>query len=109
MKKSKKTYFYLLLPVVMLTGCLSYEKPPLDPARTAYTALKQENMTQLPENMSHLSLVDAQRMALQNNADFQTIRFALEAAKARYYQSYSSYAPVLNVGMSLTQAFSNMQ
>ena len=81
MKKSKKTYFYLLLPVVMLTGCLSYEKPPLDPARTAYTALKQENMTQLPENMSHLSLVDAQRMALQNNADFQTIRFALEAAK----------------------------
>lgn len=93
---------------LFITGCLSYVKPPLAVTQDSYTKVQEKDKTVLPAGLTLLTLQEAQNIALTNNPDFRSIQFTIDAARARYYQGYSSYAPTLNAGMSLSQSFSKM-
>lgn len=101
-----------ILPVLSATlllacgnGCLSYPRPALPADAANYTSLTPEAKNTLPAELETLTVQDAVQVALANNYDFLSIRFALDSARARYYQSFSGYAPTLNAGMSLSQSF----
>lgn len=87
-------------------GCLNYDRPPLAVDQTSYSNLQQEEKQLLPEDLTLLTLQEAQNLALANNPDFNSIKFSIDSARARYYQQFSKYAPTLNAGMSISQNFS---
>ena len=97
-----KTHLLLCGALLTLTnGCLNYQRPPLAVESSSYTALQQDEKNLLPENLTSLTLAEAQELALKNNPDFNSIKFSIDSARARYYQQFSSYAPTLNAGMSI--------
>ncbi len=101
----------LLVPALCAvagSGCMSYEKPPVAVTEDSYTRLQEKEKTLLPKDLKVLTLEDAQRIALENNPDFKSIQFTIDSARARYYQSYSSYAPTVNAGMSVQQSFGRL-
>ncbi len=109
MKNQKKTLTSVSLLFGMLfSSCQSYITPPMAVHKSVYTQLKPEEKELFPSDISELTLEDAQALALENNPDFLSIRFSIDSARARYYQSFSSYAPTLNAGMSISQSFSKM-
>ncbi len=93
---------------IFLSGCMNYVKPPLAVTRDSYTKLQEKEKTLIPAGLKLLTLDEAQKIAIANNPDFKSIQFTIDAARARYYQGYSSYAPTLNAGMSISQTFSRM-
>lgn len=90
---------------VALSGCLDYQRPPLAVEQSSYTQLQEKEKYVLPQDMTSMTLLQAQELALANNPDFQSIKFSIDSARARYYQQFSNYAPTLNAGMSISQSF----
>jgi len=104
-----KKLFLLAVPLALaFGGCQSYTKPPMAVKHTMYTDIPDEEKVLFPEDMKTLSLAQAQEIALKNNPDFLRVQFTIDSARARYYQSFSTYAPTLNAGMSVTQSFSKV-
>ena len=97
-----------LLTAGLLSGCLNYQRPPLAVDQSSYTKLQENEKYLLPDNLQTLTLQQAQELALKNNPDFLSIKFSIDSARARYYQQFSSYAPTLNAGMSISQSFSKV-
>ena len=93
---------------LLLSGCLSYERPPLAVDQSSYTALQEKEKKMLPPELKELTLAQAQELALANNPDFMSIKFSIDSAKARYYQRFSGYAPSINAGMSMSQSFNKI-
>lgn len=92
--------------ICTLCACQSYVKPPMAISHSIYSEIPEEEKIIFPVEVKQLSLEEAQRIALKNNPDFLSVQFSIDSARARYYQSFSGYAPTLNVGMSLSQSFS---
>ena len=104
-----KKLFLLVVPLALaFGGCQSYTKPPMAVKHSTYTDIPDEEKVLFPEGMTTLSLAKAQEIALKNNPDFLRIQFSIDSARARYYQSFSTYAPTLNAGLSLSQSFSKV-
>ena len=104
-----KKLFLLAVPLALaFGGCQSYTKPPMAVKHTMYTDISDEEKILFPEDMKTLSLAQAQEIALKNNPDFLRVQFTIDSARARYYQSFSTYAPTLNAGMSVSQSFSKV-
>ena len=104
-----KKILLLAVPIALVFGgCQSYTKPPMAVKHSTYTDVPDEEKILFPEEMKVLSLEKAQELALQNNPDFLRVKFTIDSARARYYQSFSTYAPTLNAGMSVSQSFSKV-
>ena len=104
-----KKLFLLAVPIALVFGgCQSYTKPPMAIKHSTYTDIPDEEKVLFPEDMKVLTLAKAQEIALENNPDFLRIQFTIDSARARYYQSFSTYAPTLNAGMSVSQSFSKV-
>jgi len=105
-----KKLFLLAVPLAALAfaGCRSYTKPPMAIKHSMFTDIPDEEKILFPEEMGTLTLAKAQELALKNNPDFLRVQFTIDSARARYYQSYSTYAPTLNAGMSVSQSFSKV-
>lgn len=104
-----KKLFLLAVPIALVFGgCQSYTKPPMAVKHSTYTDIPDEEKVLFPEDMKVLSLEKAQEIALKNNPDFLRVKFTIDSARARYYQSFSTYAPTLNAGMSVSQSFSKV-
>ncbi len=104
----KSPCFFSLAVAAALTltgGCLNYPKPPLAVEQSSYTNLQENEKQLLPPELDILTLRQAQELALTNNPDFQSIKFSIDSARARYYQQFSNYAPTLNANMSIAQSF----
>lgn len=93
---------------LLTAGCATYEKPPLAVSQSSYTQLQDKEKNLLPPGLSHLTLEKAQQIAVDNNPGFKSKQFAVNSARARYYQSFSGYSPTLNAGVSIGQAFTRM-
>ncbi|MBQ4107090.1 MAG: TolC family protein [Lentisphaeria bacterium] len=93
---------------VFAGGCLDYQAPAVPVRAESFSGVSEDERVRLPEDLSELTLEEAQRIALANNPDFLSQGFAIAAAKARYYQCYSGYAPTVNAGMSVSQSFRQM-
>lgn len=94
--------------VFALSGCMDYVRPPLAVDADAYTTLTERDKFVLPPDLKVLTLEKAQEIALANNPDLQSVRFTVDAARSRYYRTFSGYAPTLNAGMSIGQSFNRM-
>ncbi len=92
----------------MISGCMDYPRPPLAVDQNDYTKLAERDKIMLPADLKELTLAKAQEIALANNPDFKSIQFTVDTARARYYQSFSGYAPTLNAKMSIAQSFNKM-
>ena len=104
-----KKLFLLAVPIALVFGgCQSYTKPPMAVKHSTYTDIPDEEKILFPEDMKVLTLEKAQEIALKNNPDFLRVKFTIDSARARYYQSFSTYAPTLNAGMSVSQSFSKV-
>ena len=104
-----KKLLLLAVPVALLFGgCQSYTKPPMAITHSTYTDIPDEEKVLFPEEMKVLTLEKARELALNNNPDFLRVKFSIDSARARYYQSFSTYAPTLNAGMSVSQSFSKV-
>ena len=104
-----KKLLLLAVPVALVFGgCQSYTKPPMAVKHSTYTDIPDEEKVLFPEEMKVLSLEKARQIALENNPDFLRVKFSIDSARARYYQSFSTYAPTLNAGLSFSQSFSKV-
>ena len=104
-----KKLLLLAVPVALVFGgCQSYTKPPMAITHSTYTDIPDEEKVLFPEEMKVLTLEKARELALANNPDFLRVKFSIDSARARYYQSFSTYAPTLNAGMSVSQSFSKV-
>ena len=104
-----KKLLLLAVPLALVFGgCQSYTKPPMAIRHSTFTDVPEEEKILFPEELSVLTLEKAQEIALKNNPDFLRVQFTIDSARARYYQSFSSYAPTLNAGMSVSQSFSKV-
>mgnify|MGYP000006735974 FL=1 len=106
-----KLVFLLLTSAVtslLVSSCASYKKPFEGASKNNYTTLKPQEKTSLPKGLHVLTLEEAQNIALNNNPDFKSKYFAIAAARARYYQSFSSYYPTLSVSATVGQNFSRV-
>ena len=63
------------------TACISAPKETVV-SKTTYTAVAQEEHRVLPENLSILTLEEAQNIAVQNNPTFKNAYFAIASARA---------------------------
>ena len=101
--------FLLAVPLALIFGgCQSYTRPPMAIRHSTFSDIPDEEKVLFPEDMKTLTLEQAQEIALNNNPDFLRVKFTIDSARARYYQSFSSYAPTLNAGMSVSQSFSKV-
>jgi len=104
-----KKLFLLAVPLALVFGgCQSYTKPPMAITHSTFTDIPDEEKVLFPDDMKLLTLQKAQEIALNNNPDFLRVKFTIDSARARYYQSFSSYAPTLNAGLSFSQSFSKV-
>ena len=104
-----KKLILLAVPIALVFGgCQSYTKPPMAVKHSMYTDVPDEEKVLFPAETSLLTLAKAQEIALNNNPDFLRVKFSIDSARARYYQSFSSYAPTLNAGVSVSQSFSKV-
>ena len=105
-----KKLFLLAVPLAALLfgACRSYTKPPMAITHSSFTDIPDEEKILFPEDMKLLSLEKAREIALANNPDFLRVQFTIDSALARYYQSFSSYAPTLNAGLSFSQSFNKV-
>ncbi|MBP5586444.1 MAG: TolC family protein [Lentisphaeria bacterium] len=104
-----KKLLLLAVPIALIFGgCQSYTKPPMAVKHSTYTDVPDEEKVLFPEDMKVLTLEKAREIALNNNPDFLRVKFTIDSARARYYQSFSTYAPTLNAGMSVSQSFSKV-
>ena len=99
-------FLAVVTTAAMMTGCASYKKPFEGVEKNNYTTVQEKEKTILPKDLDLLTLEEAQNIALSNNPGFKTKYFAIATARARYYQSFSSYYPTLNVSMDISQKFS---
>ena len=76
-------------------GCIA-SKPPVAISKSTYTGLEKSEQQLMPEGIKLLTLDEAQQIAIQNNPSFKSAYFAIAAARARYYQSFSSYLPTIS-------------
>ena len=101
-----KKLLLLAVPLALVFGgCQSYTKPPMAIRHSTFTDIPEEEKILFPEEAGLLTLEKAQEIALNNNPDFLRVKYTIDAARARYYQSYSTYAPTLNAGLSFSQSF----
>ena len=99
----KITRHLFAIGTILLAGCASYEQPPAAVKSTVYTTIKAEDKNLLPEDITVLTLEEAQNIALKNNPSFRSKYYAIAAARASYYQKFSGYFPTLNASFSAGQ------
>jgi outer membrane protein TolC len=105
MKRQSKTnslshkYFFnisLLTAVIFLfSGCYSYPPAQVATEEDTFSQKKKDRYSKLMDNVSVLSLEQAQKVAVKNNPSYSAIYHSVNAAKMRYYQALGAYSPVL--------------
>ena len=94
----------LLAGLVLLCGCYNYPPAPKATYGDTFTQREKDKNDELFKDMKKLSLADAQRIALQNNPDYLSAAFAINAAQAKYHQALGSYSPVISANFTLRNA-----
>lgn len=106
--KIQITRHLLAAGTLLLAGCASYEQPPAVVKGSVYTGAAEDAKKLLPEDISVLTLEQAQNIAIKNNPSFKSKYFAIAAARANYYQSFAGYFPTVNASFSAGQSVSRI-
>lgn len=94
--------------LLLLTGgCYNYTPPPLPTEADVYTGRKRADTEKQFNNITVLSLEDAQKIAVKNNPDYISVYHAFNAAKMRYYQSFGAYFPTVKAEYGVGKSYDN--
>ena len=102
--KSKAKLTFAIAGFALLCGCYNYPSAPKDVYSNSFTHREKSKSDEVFKGMKKLSLADAQRIALKNNPDYISAAFAINAARAKYYQALGAYSPTLTAGASLSNS-----
>ena len=91
--------FGLLLAAA--SGCYEYPPPPAATMGDTYTQRKQDGADRLLDDITDLTLADAQRIAIRNNPTYIAAYHAVNAARMRYLQAWGAYSPTVSASFSL--------
>ena len=112
----KKTHLRWL-PAVFCSGMLavaaagcqkSYTPPAGDFRFDSFSERERSKADNILNSIKVLSLEDAQKIALLNNPSYISAFHSVTAAKMRYYQSFSGYAPVISMGAGVNGGITDM-
>ena len=87
--------------LLALTGCETYQDPPMDFDADSYTARDRGKADELLKGVTELSLEKAQQIALANNPTYISAYYSLTQAKMQYYQALGAYSPQLSASGSV--------
>ena len=87
--------------LALLCGCYNYPAAPKATYGDTFTQREKDKSDELFKGMKKLTLADAQKIALQNNPDYISASFAINAARAKYHQALGGYSPVLSASFTL--------
>lgn len=82
-------------------GCYEYPPPPAATMGDTYTQRKQDGADRLLDDITDLTLADAQRIAIRNNPTYIAAYHAVNAARMRYLQAWGAYSPTVSASFSL--------
>ncbi|MBS1370451.1 MAG: TolC family protein [Lentisphaeria bacterium] len=82
-------------------GCYEYPAPPSATMGESYTQRKQDGADKLLDNITDLTLADAQRIAIKNNPTYIAAYHSVNAARMRYLQAWGAYSPTVGASFSL--------
>lgn len=91
--------FGLLLAAV--GGCYEYAPPPSATMGDTYVQRKQDGADRLLDDITDLTLADAQRIAIKNNPTYIAAFHSVNAARMRYLQAWGAYSPTVGASFSL--------
>lgn len=94
MKKIFVPVFSAAAIMLAFTAC-NMTKAPMAVSKSVYTAVTEDEHQKLPEDLTLLTLEEAQEIAVQNNPDFKSRYYAISQARAAYYMRYSYYMPTV--------------
>ena len=102
--RSKAGLPLLIAGLTLLCGCYNYPPAPKATYGDTFTQREKDKNDELFKGMKKLTLADAQRIALQNNPDYLSASFAINAAHAKYNQALGAYSPTLSANFTLRNA-----
>ena len=88
--KVKAPLIALSAGLVLLCGCYNYPAAPKAVYSNSFTHREKDKSDELFKNMKSLTLADAQRISLQNNPDYLSAAFAINAARAKLQSSLAA-------------------
>lgn len=94
------------LGLLFVCGCYNYPAAPKAVMSSSFTHREKDKSDDLFKDMQSLTLADAQRIALQNNPDYISAAFAINAARAKYYQALGAYSPEITADFTLQNSHS---
>ena len=102
MRQRGKVVCSLAAGALLLTGCVErYTPPPVDFESTSFTQRKSSEADKLLEEVTELSLAQAQAIAIKNNPNYISAYYAVNAAKMRYYQALGAFSPTLDASFGI--------
>ena len=87
--------------LLVAAGCYEYPPPPTATMGDTYTQRKQDGADRLLDGITHLTLADAQQIAIKNNPTYIAAYHAVNAARMKYLQAWGAYSPTITGNFSL--------
>ena len=100
----KRYLFLAALAVIVLSGCQSFQEPPIGTTENLFQSRKRDGADDLLKDITVLTIEDAQRIALKNNPDYISAAYAVNAATMAYYQALGAYSPTVGASFSMTNS-----
>ncbi len=94
----------LILP---FAGCFTYTPPPVATSEDNFTGLPEKTKQTLPTDAKVLTLTMCEHIAVKNNPDFLSRKYAVTAAWAVYYQRLANYLPTVTASYGISQTITN--
>ncbi len=88
-----------------LTGCFTYPDIPESIEKDNFTGLKSKEHRRLPESCKTLTLDLSREVALANNPDYASAKYAVTAAWSRFYQAFANYLPTVTANYGMTEYY----
>jgi len=92
--------------LLLLCGCYNYPAAPKATYGNSFSHREKDKNDDLFKGMKSLTLADAQRIALENNPDYLSAAFSINAARSKYYQALGAYSPVITADFSMKNTHS---
>ena len=82
-------------------GCYNYKEPAVATFGESYTERKKDAADDMLKNITTLTLLDAQRIAIKNNPTYIAAYHSMEAARMKYLQAWGAYSPTVSASFDL--------
>ena len=93
----------LAASLTVFCGCFLYDPPPEIVHGDNYSTATKVQHRGLPSDGRELTVAEAKDIALTNNPNYKSVKYAMTAAWARFYEAVSAYMPTLTANYGAQQ------